>query len=134
MADLIVSRLDESEIVSFGPNASYQPLIGDETGTTPVRLGIQTSYPGYAAAVHSHPYMEVLHVLDGVAEAWIDGREAEKVTLRKGDTVAFPPGVAHSFRVAGTEPLRTLGTHASPTRIVDYKDGGKTDARGYRAG
>jgi len=28
--------------------------------------------------------------------------------------------------------LRTLGTHASPHRIVDYKDGGRSDVRGYR--
>ena len=82
--------------------------------------------------MHSHPYMEILHVLDGVAEAWIDGRESETVTLRKGDTVAFPPDTRHSFRVVGDAVLRTLGTHASPKRIVDYKDGVKTDARGYR--
>jgi mannose-6-phosphate isomerase-like protein (cupin superfamily) len=76
--------------------------------------------------------MEILHVLDGEAEAWIDGRESEKVTLRKGDTIAFPPDTRHSFRVVGDQVLRTLGTHASPKRIVDYKDGMKTDARGYR--
>jgi mannose-6-phosphate isomerase-like protein (cupin superfamily) len=76
--------------------------------------------------------MEVLHILDGVAEAWIDGQQDRAVTLRKGDTIAIPPGVAHSFRVVGDEVLRLLGTHASPTRIVEYKDGGKTDARGYR--
>jgi quercetin dioxygenase-like cupin family protein len=132
MADLIVSRLDQADVVKFGPDAIYQPLIGDDDGTTPVRLGIQTSQPGYAAAVHSHPYMEILHVLDGEAEAWIDGRESEKVTLRKGDTIAFPPDTRHSFRVVGDQVLRTLGTHASPKRIVDYKDGVKTDARGYR--
>ena len=132
MADLIVSRLADSEIVKFGPDAIYQLLIGDDNGSTPVRLGIQTSQPGYVASVHSHPYMEILHVLDGAAEAWIDGRESEKVTLRKGDTVAFPPDTRHSFRVVGDEVLRTLGTHASPLRLVDYKDGVKTDARGYR--
>jgi hypothetical protein len=31
--------------------------------------------PEYVAVVHSHPQREVLHILDGVAEAWIDGRE-----------------------------------------------------------
>jgi mannose-6-phosphate isomerase-like protein (cupin superfamily) len=125
-------RLDETDVVKFGANATYQPIIGDDQGSTPLRTGIQTSQPGYAAPVHSHPYMEVLHILDGVAEAWIDGQQDRAVTLRKGDTIAIPPGVAHSFRVVGDEVLRLLGTHASPTRIVEYKDGGKTDARGYR--
>jgi quercetin dioxygenase-like cupin family protein len=132
MADLIVKRLDESEIVKFGPNSFYQPIIGDDEGSTPVRTGIQTCEPGYAAAVHSHPYMEVLHILDGVAEAWLDGHEHEAITLRKGDTIAIPPHTPHAFRVVGHEVMRLLGTHASPRRIVEYKDGGKTDARGYR--
>jgi mannose-6-phosphate isomerase-like protein (cupin superfamily) len=132
MNALIVVRLDETETVKFGPNAIYQPIIGDDSGSTPLRTGIQTSDPGYVAPVHSHPYMEVLHILDGVGEAWIDGQDDRKVTLRRGDTIAIPPGVPHSFRVVGNEPLRLLGTHASPNRIVDYKDGVKGDARGYR--
>jgi mannose-6-phosphate isomerase-like protein (cupin superfamily) len=134
MADLIVKRLDETDVVKFGPDAIYQPIIGDDEGTTPVRTGIQTSQPGYVAPMHSHPYMEILHILDGVAEAWIDGQDDRKVTLRKGDTIAIPPGTPHTFRVVGTEVLRLLGTHASPKRIVAYKDGGATDARGYRNG
>jgi quercetin dioxygenase-like cupin family protein len=131
--ELIVVRLEDTEAVKFGANAIYQPIIGDDAGSTPLRAGIQTSQPGYVAPVHSHPYMEVLHILDGVAEAWVDGAEDRRVTLHKGDTIAIPPGVPHSFRVVGDEALRLLGTHASPKRIVDYKDGVKTDPRGYRA-
>jgi mannose-6-phosphate isomerase-like protein (cupin superfamily) len=74
----------------------------------------------------------VLHVLDGVAEAWIEGGEDRPVRLGKGDTIALHPNVPHSFRVVGDQELRTLGTHVSPRRIVDYKDGGATDAQGYR--
>jgi mannose-6-phosphate isomerase-like protein (cupin superfamily) len=133
MKDLIVVRLDETPVVKFGADAIYQPIIGDDSGSTPLRTGIQTSDPGYVAPVHSHPYMEVLHILDGVAEAWIDGQDDRKVTLRRGDTIAIPPGVPHSFRVVGNDPLRLLGTHASPKRIVDYKDGVKSDAHGYRS-
>jgi mannose-6-phosphate isomerase-like protein (cupin superfamily) len=132
MSDPKVVRLSETETVSFGPLSSYQPIIGDEAGTTPIRTGIQTAQPGYQAPVHSHPYLEVLHILDGVAEAWMEGREDEKVVLRRGDTIALPPDVPHSFRVVGDQPLRLLGTHASPKRIVAYKDGGPSDPRGYR--
>jgi mannose-6-phosphate isomerase-like protein (cupin superfamily) len=132
MEPLKVIRLAESEIVKFGPDAIYQPILGDDEGTTPIRTGIQTSQPGYVAPVHWHPYLEVLHILDGVAEAWVDGQEDRTVTLRRGDTIAIPPQVPHSFRVVGDEVLRLLGTHVSPRRIVDYKDGTKSDARGYR--
>ena len=132
MTDAKVVKLDETQVVSFGPLASYKPIIGDDEGSTPIRTGIQTSQPGYVAPVHSHPYLEVLHILDGIAEAWLEGQEDAKVTLRKGDTIALPPGAAHSFRVVGDEPLRLLGTHVSPRRIVNYQDGGETDTRGYR--
>ncbi len=132
MKDVTVVRLGETERVSFGPLSHYQPIIGDDAGSTPVRTGIQTAQPGYVAPVHSHPYVEILHILDGAAEAWIDGREDSRVLLRKGDTIAVPPETPHAFRVVGDETLRLLGTHASPTRIVHYKDGGRSDARGYR--
>src|SRR5712671_3835237 len=118
MSDPRVVRLDETERVSFGPLSHYQPIIGDDQGTTPVRTGIQTSQPGYVAPVHSHPYLEILHILDGAAEAWLEGKEDSKVLLRKGDTIALPPNAPHSFRVVGAEPLRLLGTHVSPQRIV----------------
>ena len=132
MADMKVIRLAETEVVTFGPDAVYQLIIGDDVGTTPVRTGIQTSQPGYVAPVHSHPYMEILHILDGTAEAWIDGRDESKVRLEKGDTIALPANVPHSFRVVGDQVLRLLGTHVSPKRIVTYKDGRATDARGYQ--
>ncbi len=132
MADMTVIRLAETEVVKFGPDAVYQLIIGDDEGTTPVRTGIQTSQPGYVAPVHSHPYMEILHILDGIAEAWIDGRDESKVRLEKGDTIALPANVPHSFRVVGDQVLRLLGTHVSPKRIVTYKDGRATDTRGYQ--
>jgi mannose-6-phosphate isomerase-like protein (cupin superfamily) len=132
MDELKVVRLDETEIVTFSPDAVYQPILGDDAGSTPIRTGIQTSQPGYVAPVHRHPYLEVLHILDGMAEAWVDGHEDRKVALRRGDTIAIPPEVPHSFRVVGDEVLRLLGTHVSPRRIVIYKDGRKSDARGYR--
>ena len=133
MVEPRVIRLEDTEIVNFGPDAFYQPIVGDDEGTTPIRTGIQTSQPGYVAPVHSHPYLEILHILDGTAEAWVDGQEDRKVTLRRGDTIALPPGVPHSFRVVGDQVLRLLGTHVSPRRIVHYKDPGlRSDPSGYR--
>jgi len=133
MKEIKVIRLEDTERVSFGPLSHYQPIVGDDAGSTPVRTGIQTAQPGYAAAVHSHPYIEILHILDGVAEAWIDGKPESVVLLRKGDTIAVPPETPHAFRVVGDQELRLLGTHVSPKRIVNYQDGVASDARGYRS-
>ena len=133
MKEITVIRLEDTERVSFGPLSHYQPIIGDEEGSTPLRTGIQTAQPGYAAPVHSHPYLEILHILDGIAEAWIERPADRAVLLRKGDTIALPPETPHGFRVVGNEVLRLLGTHASPHRIVNYQDGVSSDPRGYRS-
>lgn len=133
MSDVKVVRLADTETVTFGPHAVYQLLVGDDEGTTPLRVGIQTSRPGYEAPLHSHPYLEVLHVLEGRGAFWLEGEEDRAAVLGPGDTVALPPEARHSFRVVGTEVLRTLGIHASPRRIVRYEDQRATDARGYPA-
>jgi mannose-6-phosphate isomerase-like protein (cupin superfamily) len=130
MADATVIRLAETETIPFGPDAFYQLLVGDDAGSTPVRVGIQTSQPGYAAGMHSHPYLEILHVLEGTAEAWLEGHQDRAVRLEAGDTIALPPDVPHTFRVMGDRVLRLIGIHASPQRIVRYRDGRPTD-QGY---
>src|SRR5262245_38663686 len=127
-----VIRLTDTEVVSFGPASNYRPIVGDETGTTPVRTGIQTCLPGYEAPLHCHPYMEIIHVLDGALEVRLEGAENEAALLRRGDTIEIQPGTWHGFRVNGAETARLLGIHASPLRIVQYKPGIEVDARGYR--
>jgi mannose-6-phosphate isomerase-like protein (cupin superfamily) len=101
----------------FRGGATYQTVVGDDRGSTPVRLGIQTSPPGYRTPLHSHPYMEALMVLEGVGEAWIEGSDAP-VAMAPGMTLVFPANVRHQFRTLGTAPLKTLGVHASPDRVV----------------
>ena len=131
MPDATVIRLAETKTVPFGPDSFYQLLVGDEGGSTPVRVGIQTAEPGYAAGMHAHPYLEILHILEGTAEAWLEGQEDRPVRLEVGDTLALPPNVPHTFRVVGDRVMRLMGIHASPTRIVRYRDGRDTTAQGY---
>ena len=121
MREPIVVRLEDTEIVKFGPDAHYQLILGDDAGTTPVRTGIQTSQPGYATRVHSHPYVETLTVIEGRGEAWLDG-EAGTVALEPGITIVIPAGRVHGFRVLGDRQLVTLGIHANGKRVVHYKE------------
>ena len=132
MPEARVVHLTNTEVVKFGPDAFYQPILGDPEGAFPIRTGIQTSQPGYVAQVHSHPYTEILHILDGTAEAWLEGQENRPVRLEAGDTIVLPSDHPHTFRVVGDRPMRLLGTHLSPRRIVDYRDGAQSDTRGYR--
>ena len=123
-----VRRLSESGRVEFGPLAFYHPLIAD--GDTPVRTGIQTSAPGYVAPVHSHPYVELLFIIEGEAEVWLQGDEAKPQHLAAGDCVALPANIPHSFRTVGDKTMRLLGIHANPDRVVHYLDR-ESDAQGY---
>ena len=101
---------------SFAGGATYQTLVGDARGSTPVRVGIQTSPPGYQTRAHSHPYMEILTVLEGCGEGWIEGEEGVR-RLEPGVTLVFPANTRHWFRALGEAPLKTLGVHASPHRL-----------------
>jgi mannose-6-phosphate isomerase-like protein (cupin superfamily) len=119
---LTVIREDDRPIVDFPGGATYRALIGDDNGEgIPLRTGIQTSQPGYATREHSHPYVEVLTVLSGRGEAWLDG-EAGTVAMAPGVTISIPAGRVHGFRVLGDEPLVTYGIHSFGKRIVNFKE------------
>jgi mannose-6-phosphate isomerase-like protein (cupin superfamily) len=100
---------------------TYQTLVGDECGSTPVRVGIQTSVPGTMTPLHSHPYMEILTVLEGRGEAWIEGDE-RLIPMFPGITLVVPANVRHYFRATGDKPLKTYGVHASAHRIVNFHE------------
>jgi quercetin dioxygenase-like cupin family protein len=115
-------RHAERPSLAFPGGALYRPIIGDDTGQgIPVRTGIQTSPPGYRTRPHSHPYVEILTVLEGTGEAWLAG-DAGRVTLEPGVTIAIPADRVHGFCATGDRPLVTFGIHASDKRIVDYAD------------
>ena len=67
-----VDELDNVPREPFKGGATYQTVVGDQEGSTPVRVGIETSPPGYKTSRHSHPYMETVAVLEGRGEAWLD--------------------------------------------------------------
>ena len=123
MSDVLtVIRHAERPTVAFPGGASYQPIIGDDTGAgLPIRTGIQTSPPGYQTRLHSHPYAEVLTVLEGRGEAWLADEDGV-VGLEPGVSITFPANRVHAFRVVGDRPLVTFGIHATGKRIVNYAE------------
>ncbi|MEJ0067403.1 MAG: cupin domain-containing protein [Pseudomonadota bacterium] len=109
---LTVIRHAERPTVPLVGGATYQPIVGDDTGAgVPVRTGIQVSPPGYSVPVHSHPYVEILTAIEGRGEVWLDGEDA-RVALEPGVSVMVPAHVRHSFGTVGDRPLVTLGIHA----------------------
>ena len=117
-----VIELEDIAREPFKGGAVYQTIVGDQEGSTPVRVGIQTSPPGYRTPLHSHPYLETVTVLDGQGEAWIDDGRGN-VALKPGTSLVLPSNVRHWFGATGERPLVTLGVHASPHRIVHIHAG-----------
>jgi quercetin dioxygenase-like cupin family protein len=112
-----IIHLEDVHQQAFDTGRTYQTIVGDDEGSTPVRVGIQTSPPGYSTGTHSHPYMEVITVIEGTGEAWI-GDETAAAAIGPGSTIVAPPNAPHGFRNTGDTPMRTYGVHASPVRIV----------------
>ncbi len=112
-----IIHLEDAQREEFKTGRVYQTLVGDDEGSTPIRVGIQTSPPGYSTGTHAHPYLEVVTIIEGTGEAWI-GSEANVTAIGPGSTIAAPPNVAHGFRNTGTTPMRSYGVHASPIRIT----------------
>jgi quercetin dioxygenase-like cupin family protein len=67
--------------------------------------------PGGGAPTHSHPVEEVLTVLDGEAEMWID--EQRKI-VSAGQSLIVPAGRQHGFRNSGNATLHVHAVLASP--------------------
>ena len=106
---------------TFRDGVTYQTLVGDDHGSTPVRIGIQRTKPGSGTPKHSHPFLEVLTVLEGHGEAWIEDA-GHLVSLAPGVTLVLPANVKHYFRATREVPLVTYGMHASPHRIVNFHE------------
>ncbi|MBL8378735.1 MAG: cupin domain-containing protein [Burkholderiales bacterium] len=123
-----IARLAEANDLDFGPLSTYRSLLGG-TGM-PVFTGVQTCAPGYRTPLHSHPYVELLFILEGEAAVYFEGDTAPAHTLGPGDIVALPAELPHAFGTAGTVTMRLLGIHANPERIVEVHGDTPQDTHG----
>jgi quercetin dioxygenase-like cupin family protein len=64
--------------------------------------------PGVAFPRHSHPGVEIAHVLQGTIEYVLDGK---KVLLKTGESVYIPAGTVHSARNVGSGSAAELATY-----------------------
>ena len=119
-----VVKIDAVDATQFPGGATYRTVVGEDDGSIPVWIGVQVSPPGYSTGTHSHPYLEVVSVLEGEGEAWMEDSD-EVVPIVPGDSLVVPPGVKHWFRAVGAKPLKTYGVHASSARIVEREKAGE---------
>ena len=67
--------------------------------------------PDKGAPTHVHTVEEVLTVLEGQAEIWID---EERAAISAGQSVVIAAGRKHGFRNIGSETLHVQATLAAP--------------------
>lgn len=65
--------------------------------------------PGVVSVKHNHPGEEVAYVLEGTIEYHLEGRSP--VTLKAGEGLFIPDGVAHAAKNVGTGKASELATY-----------------------
>ncbi|WP_366664822.1 cupin domain-containing protein [Mesorhizobium sp.] len=75
--------------------------------------------PAMGAPTHSHPVEEVLSVVTGEAEIWIDD---ESAVLIGGQSLVVPANRKHGFRNVGSETLHVYAVLASSFFEATFDD------------
>ena len=65
--------------------------------------------PGVTAAAHTHPGEEVAYILEGTLEYNLEGRPP--ITLKAGEALFIPAGMAHWVRNVGPGKASELATY-----------------------
>ncbi|HZO45523.1 MAG TPA: cupin domain-containing protein [Xanthobacteraceae bacterium] len=95
-------------------------------GAAQICMFEQWCEPGHGAPTHLHAVEEVLHVLDGQADVWIDDQH---VTLTGGQLTIVPAGRKHGFSNSGGGTLHITSTLAAPVFEAAYDDKRETPRR-----
>ena len=82
--------------------------------------------PGLGAPTHIHAVEEVLEVIEGRAEIWLDG---EKSLVDADQSVLIPAGALHGFRNVGTTTLHVRATLAAAIFEAQYDSSKETSRR-----
>jgi quercetin dioxygenase-like cupin family protein len=100
----LVRELAECTAETTG-DRRFRVLFGPERDC-PVATQFVGEIPPGRAPEHSHPYDEVVLILDGEGVAHADGRHH---ALAAGTCIHLPPGVLHCLENTGRDTLRVLG-------------------------
>ena len=99
-------------------------LVSAQTGAERLCVFEQFCEPGRGAPTHLHAVEEVLTVVDGTAEIWLDG---ERAALATDQSVVVPAGRKHGFRNTGPATLHVRATLAAP--VFEAWFDGEAEAR-----
>jgi mannose-6-phosphate isomerase-like protein (cupin superfamily) len=82
--------------------------------------------PGLGAPTHIHAVEEVLEVISGTAEIWLN---EERGIVGANQSVLVPAGATHGFRNTGTDTLHVRATLAAAIFEGQYANSKETSRR-----
>ena len=108
------------------PGVMTRMLISGRNGARSLCLFEQFVDPGKGAPTHRHSVEEVLTVMAGAAEVWLDD---DRVTVTAGQSVIVPAGIRHGFTNVGTTTLHVHALLAAPLFEAIFDDQAETRRR-----
>ena len=108
------------------PGVLTRMQVSAVTGSAQLCVFQQWCDPGKGAPTHLHAVEEILTVLDGEAQLWI---EDEHATITSGQSVLVPAGSKHGFRNIGSATLHVQATLAAPIFEASFDDQGEISRR-----
>jgi mannose-6-phosphate isomerase-like protein (cupin superfamily) len=108
------------------PGVMTRMIASAAAGSSQLTVFEQWCDPGLGAPAHLHAVEEVLTVLEGEAEIWV---ETDRRRVTAGQSVVVPAGRKHGFLNCGTSILRVQAILASPVFEAAYDDARETPRR-----
>src|SRR5262245_56965103 len=125
MAGAHILRIDLLPLIDRGNGITTTPLVTKELGSQNITSGITRFPVGTKVPMHAHNCDEQVTVLEGEAEAELDGARHR---LHSYDTTFIPAHQSHRFINVGTTPLKILWIYTSTDVTRTFVESGETVA------
>lgn len=123
--DVHILRFDSLPVFDRGNGIKTMPLVTKETGSRRMTTGLTRFPAGSTVPLHSHNCEEQVTILEGEAEAEIDG---QRFRLRAYDTTLVPADKPHRFVNVGATPLLIMWIYGATEVTRTFVETGETVA------